>query len=106
MGIQFKPKVRSLRWRRHFCHPARQLRIEPHHPIVSDREIRWMQRLQFEEPKHRPIDLRPLRLHHVKHEGRPIVSLKVRDPQYRIIGVDNNTFFSVHFERLGRGLTL
>jgi hypothetical protein len=41
--------------------------------------------------------LRPLQLHHVEDKGRPVVSLKVRDPQYRIIGVDHNAFCSVHF---------
>jgi hypothetical protein len=39
-------------------HPPRQLRIEPHDPILFDREIRWMQRLRFEEPNPCTIDPR------------------------------------------------
>jgi hypothetical protein len=38
-----------LPYRSKLGHPPRQLRIEPHDPILSDREIRRMQRLRFKE---------------------------------------------------------
>ena len=50
-------------------HVPRQLRIKPHDPILSDREIRWMQHLRFEEPNLCTIDLRPLGLYQVEREG-------------------------------------
>jgi hypothetical protein len=43
----------------HGGHPSRQLRIEPHNPIFSDREIRGMQGLRFEENQYRSVYLRP-----------------------------------------------
>ena len=70
-------------------HPPRQLRIEPHDPIFSDRKIRRMQRLRFQEREHRPVYLRPLRLHHVEHKRRSAVPIIVHDSKHRVIALRN-----------------
>ncbi len=54
----------------------RQLQVQPHHPILPDREVRRMQRLRLEKSKHRAVHLQPLRLRHVEHKDGRAVSVR------------------------------
>src|ERR1700722_5102665 len=46
-----------------------------------------MQLRAFEKGKHRPIYFRPVRLHHIKHESRGVVPIRVHDTQHRVIAI-------------------
>jgi hypothetical protein len=62
-------RLRHSGRRCNISHPPRRLRIEPHHSIRPDREVRRMQRLRFER----------------------VVSLKVH-AKHRIIGINHSTY--------------
>ena len=55
---------------RNLCHDhPRHLRIKPANAIGANDKIRRIENLALDEIQHGTIDLRPLRLHPVEHEG-------------------------------------